>query len=163
MNIKTRAATLQDLEEIYQIEKICFDSSDVFHKETFEFFLSKESTIFLLAEKSRENRKGNALVVGFIIAQPKLKSKFEIITIDVHPDSRNKGIGKLLLREIEEVILTRVKDEKRDYFIELVVYENNHNAKKLYTKMGYRILGKLNSYYSRDRDGLRMGKKLLKV
>lgn len=165
MAIKTRTATLEDLEEIYHIERVCFNSSDVFHKETFEFFLSKSDVIFLLAVKSSENRQGNDLVVGFIVVQPKFKSYFEIITIDVHPDWQNKGIGTILLGDIEERISVRIKDEKRgkiDCFIELVVYENNHSAKKLYTNMGYKIIGKLHNYYSRDRDGLRMSKKLPK-
>ncbi len=165
MDIKTRIATLEDLEEIYQIERVCFETSDIFHKETFEFFLTTNEVIFLLAVNTEKKKSGNDLIVGFIIVQPKFKSKFEITTIDVHPDWQNKGIGSLLLREIEERILIRINDDNRekiDCFIELVVYENNHSAKKLYTNMGYQILGKLHSYYSRDRDGLRMGKKLSK-
>lgn len=163
MGFKIRTATLQDLEAIYQIEKVCFDSSDVFHEETFEFFLRKTGVFFLLAVKSEKNRDGTDLVVGFIIAQPKSNSKFEIITLDVHPDWQNKGLGTMLLREIEGQVSMRIKNKKNgseDFFIELVVYENNHSAKKLYTKMGYQILGKLHNYYSRDRDGLRMVKKI---
>lgn len=163
MDIKTRVATFQDLDVIFQIEKACFDSGDIFHKETFEFFLTKNETIFLLAVKSEKNRTGNDLIVGFIIAHPKSNSKFEIVTIDVNPDWQNRGIGTILLREIEERIKEKFQSDTsgaKDFNIELVVYENNHNAKKLYTKMGYQISGRINNYYSRDRDGIKMNKKL---
>ncbi len=48
MDIKTRIATLEDLEEIYQIERVCFETSDIFHKETFEFFLTTHEVIFFM-------------------------------------------------------------------------------------------------------------------
>ncbi|MHA1461874.1 MAG: GNAT family N-acetyltransferase [Candidatus Heimdallarchaeota archaeon] len=164
MDIKTRVATFQDLDIIFQIEKACFDSDDVFHKETFEFFLAEKETIFLLAVNFEKNKLGNELIVGFIIAHPKSNFNFEIVTIDVHPDWRSKGIGTILLQETEKRISVRLQGDTsgtKDFIIELVVYENNHRAVKLYTKVGYQILYRLNNYYSRNRDGLKMSKKLL--
>lgn len=163
MSWKFREASNEDLDGIYKIELACFDEIDVFHKDIFEFFLSRSGVIFLLAYSvdTPQNEENN--IIGFIIVNPRTFTAFEIITIDVHPKWRSKGIGTKFLEIIEEKIGQKILNYNlptKSFTIELVVYVENIAAKKLYEKCGYRFVKKLANYYSQGRDGLKMEKKI---
>jgi len=79
-----------------------------------------------------------------------------IVTIDVIPKYRRKGIATKLLQRIEK--------EFHDVGIEtsyLEVRDDNMAARKLYRKLGYREVEVLEDYYSHGENGIRLEKALL--
>ncbi len=78
-----------------------------------------------------------------------------IITIDVLPDARRQGMGRLLLRAAEENF--RAKDTDS---IRLEVAVDNQRAQMFYQTMGYTQIGMIPGYYAGKLDALVMQKQL---
>lgn len=163
MSILIRNGSIDDLDRLYQIEKLCFESQDVFSKNTFAFFLTNKNSICLIAFE-KNNQKEN--IIGFIIIYQKKNSKFEVVTLNVHPSWQNKGIGTKLLQEIEQKLIEMkqtkkaIQEKANHLTLELVVYEHNKSAMHLYKKMGYEKIRKIKNYYSNKRNGIKMIKKI---
>ncbi len=138
MEIKLETATIKILDTLYQIEEQCF-SEEAFTKRQIAYLLTDYNTIALAAKVNND-------VVGFIIAQVETdESEFgHIITINVAPNCRRKNIGTKMVQEIEYRLKQRGIDECR-----LEVREDNHDAIKLYHKIGYQKIGKLERYYGK--------------
>ncbi|MHA1186636.1 MAG: GNAT family N-acetyltransferase [Candidatus Heimdallarchaeota archaeon] len=159
MEYLIRHAELSDLDEIYSIEKVCFDERDAFVEQVFHYFLIRpKMEIFLVATTNEE-------ILGFIIVQPKSRIHYTIITIDVLPEWRRKGIGKQLMLEVEKEIISTNKrgievSKEVEIQIELVVFEQNTAAKILYEKLGYEKTRIIKNYYSKNRNGIEMIKKI---
>ncbi len=84
---------------------------------------------------------GNA-VVGYVVVSYR-EGEAKIMSVAVKKEFRNKGIGKMLLKEV----IRRAKDRglKR---LTLEVRVSNRVAQELYKKLGFEIAGILESYYS---------------
>ncbi|HUU76985.1 MAG TPA: N-acetyltransferase [candidate division Zixibacteria bacterium] len=160
---------MNDLEAIYEIESLCFDKYDAFDNQVFQYLLEKKD-LFLVA-KIEENNELKNKIVGFIVVIQKANSKYEIVTLNVHPKWRNLGIGTSLLFEIEKYLslnnstesITRNQNDKisnKVFTIELMVYEKNEKAKSLYEKSGYKFVKLIKNYYKRNRNGIQMVKEI---
>ena len=138
MEFKLETATIKILDTLCRIEEQCF-SEEAFTKRQIAYLLTDYNTIALAA-------KINTDVAGFIIAQVETdESEFgHIITINVAPNCRRKNIGTKMVQEIEHLLKQRGIDECR-----LEVREDNHDAVKLYHKLGYQTIGKLERYYGK--------------
>jgi ribosomal-protein-alanine N-acetyltransferase len=139
MEVKIETATTKLLDQLFQIEEQCFDQ-EAFSKRQIAYLLTDYNSIAFVA-------KVNEVIVGFIIAQVEVEENTEfghVITINVVPNLRRKGIGKRLLLEIETLLKQKGIEESR-----LEVREDNHTAIKLYQTMGYKTLGKLENYYGK--------------
>jgi ribosomal protein S18 acetylase RimI-like enzyme len=77
-----------------------------------------------------------------------------ILTVDIAPSYRRRGIAQKLLREIEAIFKEKGVKECR-----LEVREDNAAALNLYQKLGYKKVGKLEKYYG-DAHGLYLKKAL---
>jgi [ribosomal protein S18]-alanine N-acetyltransferase len=147
MEVKIETATIKLLETLFKIEQQCFDQ-EAFTKRQIAYLLTDYNTIAFVA-------KANGDVAGFIIAQVEVEenSAFgHIITINVSPSFRRKGIAHLLLQEIEKLLKEKGITESH-----LEVREDNNAAIKLYQKNGYQKIGKLENYYGK-RHGLYLKK-----
>lgn len=80
-------------------------------------------------------------ILGFITVQTILQD-IEILNICVDIEHRKKGIGKLLIKHIIDVTLT-----KKDTNIFLEVNVNNIKAIELYKKVGFKIISTRKGYY----------------
>jgi ribosomal-protein-alanine N-acetyltransferase len=115
----------------------CFEK-EAFTKRQIVQLLTDYNSVGLVA---RENDR----ILGFIIAMIYVDRNAlsgHILTIDVSPAHRQKGIGQMLLQEIEKIFKT--KGVKTSH---LEVREDNVAAISLYTKLGYQKIGKLKNYY----------------
>ncbi|NHJ04353.1 MAG: N-acetyltransferase [Candidatus Heimdallarchaeota archaeon] len=166
---KIQRANLNDLEAIYEIETLCFDSYDAFDKQVFRYLLEKD-TLFLVAKIIENNEFQNG-IVGFIVVLQKTDSRYEIVTLNVHPKWRNRGIGTSLLFEIEKYLkFNKIKGSitenqsvelsSKKFTIELMVLEKNEKAISLYKKSGYKFIKIIKNYYRRNRNGLQMVKEI---
>ena len=101
--------------------------------------------------------KANSDLAGFIIAQVEIENNTlygHIITINVSPTYRRKGIASKMLKETEDILKQKGIAE-----CHLEVREDNTTALKLYQNSGYQRIGRLEKYYGK-KHGLYLKKNL---
>jgi ribosomal protein S18 acetylase RimI-like enzyme len=124
-------AEKKDLTKILELQKICFRDAAVqcndFNippmKQTLEQLEQEFETILILKAQSNDE------IIGSARAYEKNRTCY-IARVIVHPESQNKGIGKSLMKAIEEhfpkvmryELFTGYKDEKNIYFYKSLGY-----------------------------------------
>ncbi len=149
MAIKVEIALSSDLNEIYRIEVKCFEE-EAFSKRQIAYLLNDYSSIGLTA-------KIQGRIVGFVIAAIYYERNAvfgHILTLDVVPENRRKGVASFLMEAVEEIFR-----EKGATASHLEVREDNTAAISLYEKMGYKKIGTLRKYYG-NKNGIYLAKKL---
>lgn len=149
MEIKIETASIRLLDKFCEIENQCFDQ-EAFTKRQLAYLLSDYNTIGLVA-------KANSDVAGFIISQVEIENDTlygHIITVNVAPNYRRKGIATKMLRETEQILREKGISECR-----LEVREDNSAALKLYQNSGYMKIARLEKYYG-NKHGLFLKKTL---
>jgi ribosomal protein S18 acetylase RimI-like enzyme len=147
MELKIETASIKQLDELFRIEEDCFDQ-EAFTKQQIAYLLRDFNTIALIA-------KSNLDIAGFVIAQIEVEENTEyghIVTINVAPKFRRKGIATRMLQEIEIFLRQRSITQ-----IRLEVREDNNTALKLYNKLDYKTQGKLDRYYG-NKHGIYLNK-----
>jgi len=139
MTITLQDASIECLERLYEIEKECF-LEEAFTKKQISLLLTDYNSISLIA---KENGEIVGFIVGMIYPDGKVVNG-HILTIDVSPSHRRKGIGQMLLKEMENIF---VQKGVQDCLLE--VREDNVPAISLYHKLGYEDIGKLENYYGK--------------
>ena len=130
MNI--RIAELEDLNEIYNIEKKVFNdywSLDLIKSEIIE---KKYSRVTVLELKKK--------IIGYIF-QRKIYDENHIINLAIDIPYQHKGYGKFLLMKILE-------NDSNDTNVFLEVKEANLPAVKLYIDLGFEEVDRKERYYS---------------
>lgn len=151
MIFSIQQASPTDLETLSNIEQECF-TSEAFSKTQIASLLKAPTSVSLLAKAGEQ-------VVGFIIGSVNDFGEIKlghIVTIDVVPEYRRKGVGMLMLQKVEREFQNA--GVKVCY---LEVRADNTAAKKLYQKRGYRQVEVLDDYYYRGGHGIRLEKALL--
>ena len=149
MEIKIETASIRLLDKLYEIEGQCFNQ-EAFTKRQIAYLLTDYNTIGLVAKVDSE-------IAGFIISQVEIEDDTlygHIITINVAPNYRRKGIASKMLNETEEIL-----KEKGITECHLEVREDNSAALKLYQNSGYQKISRLEKYYS-NKHGLYLKKSL---
>jgi ribosomal-protein-alanine acetyltransferase len=150
MAITIEDASIKHLDKLYEIEMKCF-KKEAFTKQQIAQLLKNPNSISLIA-------KENGDIVGFIIGMLSVEDGSlvgHILTIDVSPSHRRKGVGIKLLQEIEKIF-----KDRQTIVCRLEVREDNVAALNLYQKLGYKEIGKLKYYYG-DANGILLEKPLL--
>jgi ribosomal protein S18 acetylase RimI-like enzyme len=88
---------------------------------------------------------GAAVIVGFALltrgsSEPCIahlgSAAVELQRIYVHPDCHGQGVGKMLANELEDMA------RKQGFgYMWLGVWEDNHQAQKVYERLGYKAVG----------------------
>ena len=147
MELIIETASIKQLDELFRIEEDCFDQ-EAFTKQQIAYLLSDFNTVALIAKTSVD-------IAGFVIAQIEVEENDEyghIVTINVAPKFRRKGVATKLLQEIENFLKQRSINQ-----IRLEVREDNNAALKLYNKLDYKTQGKLDRYYG-NKHGIYLNK-----
>lgn len=146
MDIKITEATIKDINGIVEFEKECFICVT-------DRFLPRNITNQIKSKTCRitiiKDKKGNILAsaTGFL-RHFKVPSG-RIYKIGVSPALKQKGIGSLLLQEMESWFL---KHKMQFSFAE--VRESNIPSRKMFIKNGYEEIGPLPCYYGNLDKGL---------
>lgn len=90
--------------------------------------------------------KVDNVIAGFVVVQFYGVLRGYIQTICVVPDYRRKGIGSALLKFSEETLLKRFPN------VFLCVTSYNHEAQKLYYRLGYEKVGELKDHIIKGAD-----------
>jgi ribosomal protein S18 acetylase RimI-like enzyme len=162
MKIRIRRSNKEDLDAIYNLQNICFDSGDQWYK---SYIIQYLETSFVI-EKTETKELVGVLLQGPIIACdsdendkfiPMNKSgeifkeqklHFEptpgITMLCIHPDCRNKGLASKLI----DLHLKENKDE-----LVCLQTRKSNPAYNLYLKHGYEHIGTIKEkYYSPTED-----------
>jgi len=137
MTVTVQDASVKCLERLYEIEKECF-VEEAFTKKQIALLLTDYNSISLTA---RENGEIVGFIIGMIYPDEKAVNG-HILTIDVSLSHRRRGIGQMLLQEMESIFT-----QKGVQACLLEVREGNVAAIGLYHKLGYEEIGRLENYY----------------
>lgn len=118
-----RFATAEDLEQILEIERLCFDSE--WSRQ--QFSSSLKEIFFVFEEKE---------ILGFLIACPcEIAKRATIMRIAVHPDYWGRGLAsKLISAALDKFKETGFKCVTLD--VDIV----KNGAIKLYEKFGFKVM-----------------------
>ena len=100
-----------------------------------------------------ENRRG--AVVGFALAHLLRQGRAHIVTLDVLPRYRGRGLGRELIEQCEDQL--RAGGARR---VRLETAAANRAAQALYLSLGYTYVERLVGYYPDGQDAWLMEKSL---
>jgi ribosomal-protein-alanine N-acetyltransferase len=121
------------------------------YEETVPEWLGYDSTVTIIA-KVNERPAGFAMI-GAPFGRYDLQNVVELLAIAVEPESRRKGIGELLLKEVDE------KAKELNIFrIFLHTAIENLPARSLFSKAGYSPWEIKYSFYPKGQDAIVMAK-----
>jgi ribosomal-protein-alanine N-acetyltransferase len=146
--VKIRKATKADCKFIYQLA----EQSRLEHwsQMAYEEECSNKNSVFLVACGKGER------VIGFSVTRWNYFAEADLLNIAVSPDYRKMAAGYLLLKQTEAILR---ENNVRELFLH--VRESNLNAINFYTRNGFKLLEKIQRFYSNpEENGLRMSKQL---
>jgi ribosomal-protein-alanine N-acetyltransferase len=115
-----------------------------------------DASLEIVTDPTREvylTRNGND-IVGFLILCMTGAFVGYIQTVCVHPDCRGQGLGSKLVDFAEQRILRRSPN------VFMCVSSFNHDARRLYERLGYEVVGELSDYIVRGHSEILLRKTL---
>jgi ribosomal-protein-alanine N-acetyltransferase len=138
--MRTRGYQQGDVEAMFQLDLLCFDTPYQFDGEMMLEAVSADGAFIVVIEDDATRQ-----MLGFVIAHPQGKGRNRyayIVTIDVAPSARHQGIGAKLLQQAEaQAIATGFPS------IGLHVAVDNAAAIAFYQRQGYEQIGTEKNFY----------------
>jgi ribosomal-protein-alanine N-acetyltransferase len=150
--VNIRTVRPEDFPALYAMDQQCFPPEIAYSPDDLRYFLEAKDSLTLVAEDADGGIAGFALAQMYR-ARPTFQAR--LITIDVVPEFRRKGIGSDLLKACEA--------EMREHHVtrfRLEVAVGNSAAQALYRSFGYETVGRIAAYYPTGEDALVMQKQL---
>jgi len=135
-----------DLPRLWRLDQICFEPGIAYSKGDLRRFLAMPGAVCVVAEI------GSALC-GFAIGYRQPADLAHVVTLDVDPAFRRRGLGRRL---IEAVLDRSAAEGARRGALEVDV--RNAGAIAFYRKVGFRGAARLPSYYGPGLDAFEMVK-----
>ena len=145
--MRIRSLTIEDLDDMSEIDLLCFPPEVAFHPEVFKLCLEDDSCECLGVDV-------DGLLAAFSVISFHSGGNMQIVTIDVLPECRRQGIADRLMKEIDK----RAGEEDVER-ISLQVSVDNMPAIGLYRKWGFEARGVLDHYYGHCRHAYLMDRK----
>jgi ribosomal-protein-alanine N-acetyltransferase len=149
--VKLRPFEATDLPALLHLDALCFPPQISYSRTELEYFVRHPRSDTTIAEYVGE-------IAGFCVVDWKLESGRKVghfITIDVSPERRRVGLGRLLM-QVGEVGLAGIGC----IAITLEVATNNDGAQAFYERLGYQPTGRIPGYYADGTDALVLRKTL---
>lgn len=150
MNLLLRAATVDDLSALVELERHCFEVPRL-GRQQFRWMVLEANSGLLLAEGDGKTL-GYALV---LFRQDSTLARLHSIATD--PRARGNGIGQRLLEAAE----THARERDCAY-LRLEVCPDDRQAVALFERNGYNSLGLLPDFFPDHRDALRLEKRVVR-
>lgn len=138
-----------DLEALYTLDQLCFEPGIAYSRRQLRGFLSIPTAQGLIADAGGD-------LEGFAIGYVTRTGVAHVVTLDVDPRHRRRGLGKALLEEL----LARLRRAGARRAI-LEVAEENLGAIAFYENLAFRKRRRLPDYYAPGRAAFEMEKDLL--
>lgn len=152
MALALRLTAPQDFRELFALDQACFAPGIAWSKAELQYFLRYPGNIALVAQDE------SGSIAGFAIAGKLLRNGVtmgRLITIDVDPARRRRGVGHMLLEETESQLRAA-----RATAVLLEVAVDNVAAQEFYEKHGFARTGRIRGYYLGRIDAFVMEKQL---
>jgi ribosomal-protein-alanine N-acetyltransferase len=128
-----------DLEAMFELDEACFAEDFRFDRESMREFAEEQNAIVRIAQGAGRH------IAGFVIVHvERLASGWRayVVTLDVAPDCRLKGLGRRLMREVEaSAMAAGVR------WMQLHVFTGNAGAIRFYEGMGYQRISTQKGFY----------------
>jgi len=137
---RLRSFQQQDMAGLHQLDQVCFPREIAYSKAELRYFLTHPRCSCWIAEQ------GESKLAGFVIVERASRNgrlTGHIVTLDVDPVERRRGLGTLLMHTAEE----QMKDEGAGV-MSLEVAENNSAAREFYQRLGFATTGRISKYYA---------------
>jgi ribosomal-protein-alanine N-acetyltransferase len=145
---RLREYSARDLGQLCVLDSQCFPEKIAYPRETMRETIEEKGAFSLVAEDE------SGRIAGFVVAGRSSPRIGHIATIDIAPEIRRRGLGTRLMRAAE-VRLAEFGARK----IRLETATGNV-ARRLFAKLGYKRVGKIERYYGDGSDAWVMEKKL---
>ncbi|MGH9476130.1 MAG: GNAT family N-acetyltransferase [Terriglobales bacterium] len=139
-----RPLTLANAAEAFELDQRCFPPAIAYSAVEIRGYLRLPG--FHLGCREADNGP----LLGLILTVQN-RGRGHVITVDIDPGARRRGIGERLMRVSEQYYHAR---KARGMRLEAAV--NNSGALAFYARLGYRITATLPHYYAADLDGVRL-------
>ena len=137
---------LSHVSQIAELEKLCF--SDPWSERSIASEMENSLSLWLVYEE-------DGAVLGYVGSQS-VAPESDMMNLAVAPQARNRGIAQALVCALIEELKAQNMES-----LTLEVRVSNEPAIKLYTKLGFEIIGKRPRYYvNPQEDALIMRKEL---
>jgi [ribosomal protein S18]-alanine N-acetyltransferase len=146
-----RGVERSDLDALFALDQECFPPGIAYSRANLRFYLSHPRSLSIIAEDD-----STKVILGFIIAETYLEHARRIghiITIDVAPSERRKGLGRTLM----QAMLDRL-NSARTAMLRLEVAIDNIDAQTFYRSLGFSQTGRIRGFYPGRLDALVMEK-----
>lgn len=159
--VRYRLYKPDDFDALYAIEEVCFQPRDRFSRSYMRQLIQQPNAATWIAEDDEcesDQAAGAARMCGFALVDWSRESSGVVAyiqTLEVLPAGRGRGIGGALLDALE--------NSARDAGAKSVwlhVEATNAAAIRLYESHGFRLEGRQEGYYGRDRAALIYAKPL---
>jgi ribosomal protein S18 acetylase RimI-like enzyme len=141
-----------DLDALHELDQICFRLGIAYSKEELTAMVAHQSCVSVMAEDE------NKILAGFAIGQYGDRQTYRhasIVSIDVSPDYRRRGLGRQLMQWMEGRLRERGAQSVR-----LEVAVDDPEAIGFYRHLGYRATRRIQNYYMNSLDAFVMEKYL---
>ena len=139
-----RPVTFKDIETLYALDQICFPPGIAYSRGELRRFLGIATAQGVLADR-------DGTLAGFAVGYLTRGRTAHVVTLDVGPGERRRGLGKALLESLLKRLARAGALEAR-----LEVATENTGAIAFYEKLAFRVRRPLPGYYGPGRDGLEM-------
>jgi [ribosomal protein S18]-alanine N-acetyltransferase len=142
--VRIRSAVAADLGRLWELDRICFEPGIAYSRAELRRFLDLPGARCLVAESGGE-------VEGFALGYPSPPDLAHVVTLDVHPSIRRRGLGRRLLEGLLESLAGAGAERAV-----LEVDVRNSGAIAFYRTRGFRPSGRIASYYGPGLDAFEL-------
>lgn len=136
---RLRGFQKRDLAALHHLDGVCFPPEIAYSRAELMHFLTHPNCSCWIAEEP-ESKLG-----GFVIVERTSRGGRQyghIVTLDVDPGERRRGLGTLLLSTVEEQMR-----QEGVAVMSLEVAEDNAPARHFYRSLGFVASGRIEKYY----------------
>jgi ribosomal-protein-alanine N-acetyltransferase len=146
--VTLRPVTFADIEALYALDQICFPPGIAYSRGELRRFLDIATAQGVLADQ-------DGTLAGFAVGYLTRRRTAHVVTLDVAPGERRRGLGKALL----EALLARL-GRAGALEARLEVSTENTGAIAFYERLEFRVRRPLPDYYGPGRGALEMERDL---
>ncbi|MCY1391914.1 putative acetyltransferase [compost metagenome] len=151
MNLQLRAASLDDLDALVELENRCFEH-DRLSRRSFQWLINHGKSALIVAE-------ADATLLGYVLVLfHQGTSLARLYSIALEERARGIGLGQKLLEAAEAAAI-----EHDCAYMRLEVSPDSRGAVALYERNGYRPFAKVPDYYEDHGEALRFEKRIRQV
>lgn len=143
-----RAGRLEDVPAMYALDVVCFDEPFQFDQASMQRFVERAGAIVVMCERGSE-------LAGFVIVHQEPGHRGYVVTLNVAPAHRRKGLARSLVIEAERQAFAAGVER-----MTLHVFVGNAEAISFYARLGYTRKELDRGFYGTGRDAFACTKEL---